>query len=184
MSKVNLGHHYSIHTCPDGSKTIRVLDTVDGEPIEFECINGNIIISGDMSFDYDDVEPCEMTLTKCIQYGKEFLMEWLIHEEIADAIINDLTPWFEKYAISEEDDIKRQIADLKRWVGNRKKRIEDNKKAIRIKESEVRVFTAKAEKYINSHKEENVELQADIYRYAERIRTLKSQLKGVQNNGK
>lgn len=183
MSIVNLEHHYSILNYPDGSTTIRVHDTVDGEPIEFECINGNIIVSGDMAFDYDDVEPCIMTLEDCKEYGKEFLMEWVIHEEIADAIIKDLIPWFEKYAISEEESINMQIAELKVWIDNRKKRIEDNKKAIRAKESEVRAFNTKAENYIAYHKEENDGLRADISKYANTIKVLKSQLKGVQNNG-
>lgn len=175
MSKVNLGHHYSIHDCPDGSKTIRVLDTVDGEPIEFECINGNIIISGDMSFDYDDVERCEITLAKCIQYGKEFLMEWLIHEEIADAIIKDLIPWFEKYAISEEDAILNEITNLESWIDGRRNTIADLMK----RNDMHRMTIAEQNRKINENVDRVLAINTDIEKLEEKITTLKSQLKGA-----
>lgn len=177
MSKVSLKHHYSITDSPDGSKVIRVTDTIDGCPVEFDAINGNLFPAGDMSFDYDDIDLCDMTLAECKHYGKEFLIEWEIDEEIADAIIEDLTPWFVEHAISEKEAIRKKIADLKGWIEVREERIESNKRAIFQKESEIRIFTAKAETYITAHKSENDELLADILRFSERIRDLKSQLK-------
>ena len=177
MSKVSMKYHYHIHDNDDGSKTIKIFDTVDGEPIEFEAINGWLILAGDMAFDYNDVEPCTCILADCIEYAKEELLEWDVNEVIADAIIKDLAPWFEQYALTEEEYARKRIADFERWIFNRQKSIEENKKYIRQKESEVRIFTAKAEKYINALKEENVEFQADIHKYAETIKALKKTLK-------
>lgn len=129
---INIPYGYTIQTYDDGSRILTVTDN-DGERLEFDCEGGNIIIAGC----YDEIEPFEMTLPKCLETAREFFADWNIQDDVAEAIISDLHDWFAGYCISEEEADKREIAELKERIKRRKADISTLKRIIRGRRKEI-----------------------------------------------
>ena len=91
-----------------------------------------------------------------------------------EAIISDLTPWFKKYAISEEGKVEQEIAALEAMIAGRRETI---KHAMRKIESN-NALIAKAQKRIELDTKEVLGLNSQIDEYEKKIAELKASLKG------
>ena len=118
--KISLKHGYTLHFNEDGTFTLKVETKED--TFEFDGTkNGNIIDSSDFC---EEDEPYKVTLEESIESARSWFKDWGIDEDAIEAIIKDLTPWFEKHAISVEEDIERKIASLEKMVAYRRAGIE------------------------------------------------------------
>lgn len=166
--KISLKHGYMLHFNEDGTFFLKVETKED--TFEFDGTeNGNIVDSSDFC---EEDEPYRVTLEESIESTRSWFKDWGIDEDAIEAIIKDLTPWFEKHAISVEEDIERKIANLEKMVAYRRGSIEQRMRDINY-ENEI---IAKATEEIKSHTQKILELNEDIEKYLNTIATLRASL--------
>lgn len=167
-AKISLKHGYTLRFNEDGTFFLRV-ETED-DIFEFDGTkNGNIIDSSDFC---EEDEPYRVTLEESIESTRSWFKDWGIDEDVIEAIIKDLTPWFEKHALSTEKDIERKIARLERIIAFRRNDIEQRMRDINYANERI----AKAHKEIEEHTHKVLELNNDIDKYLNTIATLKASL--------
>ena len=115
-SKISLKNGYTL-TINEEDKVFLKVETED-DILEFDGIKGNLMDGSDFEAHFDE-EETEMTLAELIYGNTEFLKDWGVDEEVVTAIIEELTPWFERYAI------KQPEADV--WLKVLKDRVEQLK---------------------------------------------------------
>lgn len=98
-NKISLKHGYTLTINEDDTLTLTV-ESFEGETLEFDGIKGNLIDASDFETHYTD-EDIEYTVAEYKSGSLAFLKDWGVDEEVAEAIVEELTPWFERYAIEE-----------------------------------------------------------------------------------
>lgn len=168
--KISLKHGYMLHFNEDGTFTLKVETKED--TFEFDGTkNGNIVDAS--SFEEEDEEYRD-TLDNLYETAMNFFNDWGVDEDTATAICDHLTPWFEKHALSVEEDIERKIARLERIITFRRNDIEQRMRDINYANERI----AKAHKEIEEHTNKVLELNKDIDNYLNTIATLKASLNG------
>lgn len=127
-TKINAAYGYSLTISENDIVTIIVTDA-EGERIEFDGKKGNLMIAGDMEAWFED-EDRNATLATMTEYSTKFLADWGVEEDVAKAIAKDLTPWFERYAISDDEATAKEIAELESWIKGRRDTIARKSKVI------------------------------------------------------
>lgn len=128
MNKISLKHGYTLTINEDDTLTLKV-ETEEGI-LEFDGIKGNLMDASDFEAHFNE-EETEMTLNEIICGTTEYLKDWEISEEAITAIIEDLTPWFERYAIEQpkadawEDVLIGRVDELKHKTDTAEKAIND-----------------------------------------------------------
>ncbi len=167
-AKISLKHGYTLRFNEDGTFFLKV-ETED-DIFEFDGTkNGNIIDSSDFC---EEDEPYRVTLEESIESTRSWFKDWGIDEDVIEAIIKDLTPWFEKHALSAEEDIERKISNFERIIAFRRADIEQRMHSI---DAEVEIIS-KANKEIAYHTERVLELNKEIEKHLNTIATLKASL--------
>lgn len=165
--KISLKHGYMLHFNEDDTLFLKV--ETEEDTLEFYGKNGNLMIASS----FEEFEDYRDTLINLYETTMEFFNDWGIDEDAALAICDEMTPWFEKYAISEENKVAETISKLERIIAWRRADIEQRMHSI---DEEVKII-AKANKEIAYHTEKVLELNKDIERYQQTIATLKASLK-------
>lgn len=120
-NKISLKNGYTL-TINEDDTLVLTVESFEGETLEFDGIKGNLMDASDFETHYTD-EDIEYTVAE-YKYGSlEFLTDWGVDKEVAEAIVEELTPWFERYAI------KQPEADV--WL----KVLEDRVEALKRKEA-------------------------------------------------
>lgn len=146
INKISLKHGYTLTIEKDDCVSLKI-DRADDEPLEVDGKNGNLMLASDMEAWFDE-EPCEMTLDEIRESTRDWLKDWGVDEDVADAIIYDLTPWFEDYAISVKESVEKKVAYLKDLIDARYSNIavlcrdiEAQREDIRTKEGLIKRLT-------------------------------------------
>lgn len=173
-NKISLKHGYTLHFNEDDTLSLNI-ETEDYGTIEIEGRKGNLIDTSDFeAYLNDEEEDLEMTLEDLICGTTEWLKEFDIDDETIEAICKDLTPWFEKYAISEADKIRLNISNLEKLIKFREEHI-----ATIMRDSDsLRKEVDKRMKDIRSNTIKIDELNKDIENCRNTISALKATLKG------
>lgn len=117
-SKISLKHDYTLVINEDGTLNLKARAT-DGEIYEFDGVNGNILDASDMEA-YSYSESMELPLPELRIAAYKFLKDWNVDEQTTMAIIADLTPWFEQFAVEPhtkdawEEVLEKRVAELKK----------------------------------------------------------------------
>lgn len=167
--KISLKHGYTLHFNEDDTLFLKV-ETEDST-LEFYGKNGNLIDAS--SFEEFDEEYRD-TLINLYESTMEFFNDWGVDEDTALAICDTLTPWLERYAMSEEDKVAETIANLERIIAFRRADIEHRMRSI----NDENELIAKANKEIEIHTKKVLELNKQIEDYQRTIATLKASLMG------
>ena len=141
MNKISLKHGYTLTENEDGSIFLKV-ETADNI-LEFDGKNGNLMDASDFEAHFNE-EETEMTLNEIIYGTTEYLKDWGVDEETTEAIVADLTPWFEEYAI-EEPKADAWLKVLESRVEELKKKTDTSKKAIEETIAKYRRWVASAD---------------------------------------
>lgn len=165
--KISLKHGYTLHFNEDDTLTLKI-ETED-DILEFDGKNGNLLDAS--SFEEFD-EEYKDTLINMYETTMEFFNDWGVDEETALDICDALTPWWEKYAISEEDAIRKRITELEERIAFRRNGI--MRKMHDIEEENKRIVEMR--KRIDAYAKYVAELDADIRAYEKTIATLKASL--------
>ena len=171
-SRISLAHGYTLLFNEDGTFFLKV-ETED-DILKFDGKNGNIVDAS--SFEEEDEEYRD-TLDNLYETAMNFFNDWGVDEDTATAICDHLTPWFEKYAISEEEATLKRIEELKVWIDCRRKCIDERNKWIAEEREQIAKRIAESDKRINQRKDEIVNFQVEIHRLAQQITELKAKLK-------
>lgn len=166
-AKISLKHGYILRFFEDDTLYLKV-ETEDNI-LEFDGKNGNLMIASS----FEEFEDYRDTLDNLYETTMNFFNDWGVDEDTATAICDELTPWFEKYAMSEEEKAEETISKLERIIAWRRADIEQRMHSI---DEENRII-AKANEEITYHTEKVLELNKDIERYQKTIATLKASLK-------
>lgn len=166
-AKISLKHGYILRFLEDDTLYLKV-ETEDNI-LEFDGKNGNLMIASS----FEEFEDYRDTLDNLYETTMNFFNDWGVDEDTATAICDELTPWFEKYAMSEEEKAEETISKLERIIAWRRADIEQRMHSI---DEENRII-AKANEEITYHTEKVLELNKDIERYQKTIATLKASLK-------
>lgn len=171
--KISLKHGYTLHFNEDDTLSLNI-ETEEYGTIEIEGRKGNLIDASDFeAYLNDEEEDLEMTLEDLICGTTEWLKDFDIDDETIEAICKDLTPWFERYAISEEDAILNKIADLESWIDGRRNTIADLMK----RNDMHRMTIAEQNRKINENADRVFALHTDIEKLNAEISELKVKLK-------
>lgn len=167
--KISLKHGYMLHFNEDGTFFLKVETKED--TFEFDGTkNGNIIDSSDFC---EEDEPYKVTLEESIDSTRNWFSDWGIADDAIEAIIEDITPWLAKHALSAEEDIERKISNLERAIAFRRNDIEQRMHSINC---ELEIIS-KANKEIEDHTNKVLALNQQIEEYLKTIATLKASLK-------
>lgn len=154
--------------------TLYLTVKAEDEIVELEGMKGYLYYYSEC-VDEEDIEASpKLTLKEMQDYAKEVFDEWDIEAERIEAIINDLTPWFKKYAISDEEKVAQEIATLEEMIAGRRESI---KHAMHDIETDNELI-AKAQKHIELNAKRVLGLNSQIEDYEKKIATLKASLKG------
>lgn len=172
--KISLKHGYTLHFNEDDTLSLNI-ETEDYGTIEIEGRKGNLIDASDfMSYLGDDTDDIKSTLDDLLYGTTEWLKDFGVDDETIEAICKDLTPWFEKYAISKADKIRLDISNLENFIKFREEHI-----ATIMRDSDsLRKEVDKRMKDIRSNTIRIDELNKDIENYRNTISVLKAALKG------
>lgn len=165
-------HNYNILIHEDN--TLYLTIKAEDEIVELEGMKGYLYYYSECVDEEDiDASP-KLTLKEMQDYAREILNEWSIDAEAIEAIISDLTPWFEKYAISGEEKVEQEIATLEAMIAGRRETI----KHAMCKIESNNALIAKAQKRIELDTKEVLGLNSQIDEYEKKIAELKASLKG------
>lgn len=137
----NSTHNYILDIDENNNVTLKVV--AEREVLEFDGKNGNLMDASDFEAHFNE-EETEMTLNEIIYGTTEYLKDWEISEEAITAIIKDLTPWFEEYAIEEPKADAWEKVLLAR-LEDRKRKEESFRDEIPKKVKEFRAWAATAD---------------------------------------
>lgn len=165
-AKISLKHGYTLRFFEDDTLFLRV-ETED-DILEFDGKNGNLMIASS----FEEFEDYKDTLDNLYETTMDFFNDWGVDEDTATAICDELTPWFEKYAMSKEEKAEETIAKLERIIAWRRADIEQRMHSI----NEENRIIAKANEEITYHTEKVLELNKDIEKYQKTIATIKASL--------
>lgn len=160
---------YFIDFNEDGTLSLVVYDK-DNERLEFDGKNGNLIEAS--SFEELD-DTYRDTLINLYEETMNFFNDWNVDEDIALKICDELTPWFEKYALSEEDKVAETIATLEKMIAYRRNDIEQRMRDINADNEIIN----KASTRIKLNTKKVIGLNKQIEEYLNTIATLKASLK-------
>lgn len=170
QNKISLKNGYTLTIDENDMVTLKV-ETED-DILEFDGREGNLMVASDMESWFDD-EKAEMTYEEMLQYSVEFLTDWGVDTETAEAIGDDLKGWFKRYAISEEDAIRKDILKFETWAEVRRDQIKDSMRRITECRNEIRAF----EERIGYEVSQIEKLNEDIEDLTKRIAELNAKLK-------
>lgn len=171
-AKICIKHGYTLHFNEDDTLFLKV-ETAD-ETLEFDGASGVIFFSSECVDEDELAETTKATFEELISYAKEHFEAWGIDEETAEALICDLTPWFKKFAISEEESRAIKIDMLESWIKGRREAIKSCVKSIDNCRREISVY----EERIGYEVSQILKLNEDIEDLSKQIAELKSSLKG------
>lgn len=156
--------------------TLYLTIKADDEIVELEGMKGYLYYYSECVDEEDiDASP-KLTLKEMQDYAREVFSEWNIEEERVEALISDLTPWFENYAISGEEKIAQEIAELEEMIAGRRETIKNVMHSIEEDNS----LIAKVNRRIELNTKEVIGLNSQIDDYEKKIAALKASLKGVK----
>lgn len=150
-NKISLKNGYTLTINEDDTLTLTV-ENLEGETLEFDGIKGNLMDASDFETHYTD-EDIEYTVAEYKSGSLSFLTDWGVDREAAKAIIEELTPWFERYAI------KQPEADA--WLKVLEGRVEELRKKTETHEENVHKKIAHFREWASSAED------LDIYYCAE-----------------
>ena len=166
-NKISLRNAYNLTIDENDTVTLKVF--LEDDVLDISGKNGSLII--DSAWDEEE-EPEQMTLADYIESTKGWLKDWGVDEAAAEAICKDLTPWFERYAMSEAEKIRDTIAKLERMIAYREVSIERKASNIEADNQLIRETRAR----IEADAKKMAELHAEIGRYEQTIAELKAHL--------
>lgn len=137
----NAKHCYIIDIDENDALTIKVV--VEHETLEFDGIKGNLMDASDFESHFDE-EETEMTYEEMLHYSVEFLTDWGVDTETAEAIRDDLKEWFKRYAMEEPKADAWEKVLIAR-LEDRKKKEESFRNEIPKKVKEFRAWAATAD---------------------------------------
>ena len=165
-------HDYSILFHEDGTLYIAV--KADDEIVELEGMKGYLFYYSEC-VDEDDIDASpRLTLKEMQDYARECFNEWSISEDAIKALIEDLTPWFERFAVSDNERAMDEIRELEERITYRRKRIADCVKSI----EKCREEMAEIEERIGRNTSEVADLNQDIEDMADQIARLRASVNG------
>lgn len=141
--KISLKHGYTLVINKDNSVFLKV-ETED-DVLEFDGIKGNLMDASDFESHYTD-EDIEYTASEYKAGALEFLKDWGVDKEAAEAICEDLAPWFAEYAI-EEPTADAWLEVLKGRVEELKQKTDASEKAITETIAKFRGWVASADDF-------------------------------------
>ena len=142
-SKISLKNGYTL-TIDEEDKVFLKVETED-DTLEFDGIKGNLMDASDFESHYTD-EDIEYTVAEYRSGTLSFLTDWGVDREAAEAIIEELTPWFERYAIKqpEADAWEKVLIDR---VDELKSKTDTAEKAISDTIAKFREWVASADEF-------------------------------------
>lgn len=158
---------YNLVINDDGTLTLKIF--LEDDVLDIEGKNGNLVIAS--AWDEED-EPERMTLEDNLAATKGWLTDWEVDEATAEAVCKELTPWFEKYSLSETEKIEQTIAKIEKMIAYRRVGIE--RKMANIEADNRLIIEAKQR--IEAEAKKAAELEADIKKYEKTIAELKAHL--------
>ena len=162
---------YFIDFNEDGTLSLVVYNK-DSERLEFYGKDGNLIDASS----FEELEEYRDTLDNLYETTMNFFNDWEVDEDTAMAICDALTPWFEKYAISEEDAIRKRITELENWAECRRKCIDERVKWINEECEQITKRIAESSERINQRNNEIANFRTEIDKLTQTIATLKASL--------
>ncbi len=179
MKITNAEHDYAILIHEDDTLYLTV--KADDELVELEGMKGYLFYYSEC-VDEEDIEASpKLTLKEMQDYAREVFEEWNIEAERVEALISDLTPWFENYAISEEEKIAQEIAALEEMIAGRTETIKNTMREI----EKDNALIAKVNQHIELNTKKVLGLNNQIEDYEKKIATLKASLnkkEGMNND--
>lgn len=173
-NKISLKHGYTLTI--DENDTVLLKVETEEDNLEFDGIKGNLMDGSDFESHYTD-EEFEYTVAEYKSGSLSFLTDWGVDEEAAEAIVKDLTPWFERYAISEEDAIERDIKKYLSYANVRRERIKECAQRIRECRNEISEY----EKRIGYETSEICRFTEDLEDIMNKIAELKTKATASHN---
>lgn len=171
-TKISLKHGYTLHFNEDDTLFLKV-ETAD-DTLELEGKKGYLYFWSECVDDEDiDASP-KLTLEEMLSYINEYFNDLNVDAETAEAIICDLTPWFERFAISEEEKVAQTIANLENVIAFRRASIERKMHNINSDNK----LIAEANERIEADTKKVLELNKEITKYMNIITALKASLNG------
>lgn len=163
VNKISLKHGYTL-TIDENDMVI-----IDVDDYTFEGYKGCIFDAGTWVDELD--EPFQTTLDELIDYADEMLADYGIDGDTIVAILKDLTPWFERYAKTQEEMTAIRITELESWIKGRQQTIADL-----IKRNDMHRLTIEEQnRKIEANTGRILELDAEIKKFEKLIRKLKVQ---------
>lgn len=95
-NRISLKHGYTLAIERDDTLTLIV--ATEDDTLEFDGFRGILMDASDFESHFDE-EEVQMTLTELIRSATDFLKDWGADDEVTEAIVKELTPWFGRYAI-------------------------------------------------------------------------------------
>lgn len=170
MKITNAEHDYAILIHEDDTLYLTV--KADDEIVELEGMKGYLFYYSEC-VDEEDIEASpKLTLKEMQDYAREVFEEWNIEAERVEALISDLTPWFENYAISGEEKIAQEIAALEEMIAGRTETIKNTMREI----EKDNALIAKVNQHIELNTKKVLGLNNQIEDYEKKIATLKASL--------
>lgn len=170
-TKISLSYGYRFTIDEDDTLTLKI-ETADGI-LELEGKKGYLYFWSECVDEEDiDASP-KLTFEQMLYGARECLKDWDVDEETAEAIICDLTPWFNKFAISEAESVATKIEELESWIKGRRETIASCVKSIDRCRHEISVY----EERIGYEVSQILRLNEDIEDITKRIAELKASLK-------
>ena len=99
--RISMEYGYTLTINDDDTLELQVY-TEDGDLLEVDGRNGNLMVASDMEAWFSE-ETEEMTLEDVIYGSREFLQDWGVEYEVAEAIVEHLTVWFARYSTDARD---------------------------------------------------------------------------------
>lgn len=169
-AKISLKHGYILRFFEDDTLYLKV-ETEDNI-LEFDGKNGNLMIASS----FEEFEDYRDTLDNLYETTMNFFNDWGVDEDTATAICDELTPWFEKYAISEEEATLKKIEELQAWVDCRLECINERTKWIAEEREQIAKRIAESDKRIEQRRDEIASFIDGVNRLTKQIAELKASL--------
>lgn len=163
--KWNSMYGFIIEYYENGTFTLFVKND-DGDDLEFDGKDGNVVISSE-PFD----EPYISTVDEMIDAFGEMLQDWEIDFDTAQAICKELTPWFERFAISESEAIEKEIESLEECIKGRRNTIANLAKSNDMRRMTIAEQNWLIEQNVNRILEINSQVEA-LEQQVARLKTL------------
>lgn len=140
-SKISLKNGYTLKI--DGNNFVSLKVETEDDILEFDGKKGILMDASDFEAWFEEDEN-QLTLAELKTATASFLTDWGVEAETAKAIIEELTPWFERYAIKQPEADAWEKVLISR-VEELRKKTETHKENIHKKIAHFREWASSAE---------------------------------------